>query len=53
MEQALRRTASRRPDLLAAIDPASLDKRLQLLLAELLEAQSDGRFPVVDPDVAK
>jgi tRNA (guanine37-N1)-methyltransferase len=53
MEQALRRTASRRPDLLAAIDPAALDKRLQPLLAELLEAQSDGRFPVVDPDVAK
>ena len=57
MEQALRRTAKRRPDLLAAIDPATLDKKLRPALAELLEAldqaSSDTRFPVAGPDVAK
>jgi tRNA (guanine37-N1)-methyltransferase len=34
-EQALRRTAARRPDLLAALDPAGLDRRDRELLAEL------------------
>ncbi len=52
-EQALRRTAERRPELLARIDPASLEKKLRPVLAELLEAQSDGRFPVPGVDVAE
>ncbi|MDQ1702813.1 MAG: tRNA (guanine37-N1)-methyltransferase [Frankiaceae bacterium] len=56
-EQALRRTAERRPELLARIDPASLEKKLRPVLAELLEAQSearsDGRFPVSGVDVAE
>ncbi|MDQ1679177.1 MAG: tRNA (guanine37-N1)-methyltransferase [Frankiaceae bacterium] len=52
MEQALRRTAERRPELLPAIDPASLDKKLRPLLAELLE-QSGGRFPLPGTDVAE
>ncbi|MCU1678895.1 MAG: tRNA (guanine-N1)-methyltransferase [Frankiales bacterium] len=53
MEQALRRTAARRPELLAQIDPATLDKKLRPLLAELLQAQSDGRFPDTGVDVAE
>jgi tRNA (guanine37-N1)-methyltransferase len=52
MEQALRRTAERRPELLASIDPAALDKRLRPLLAELIE-QSGGRFPLPGTDVAE
>jgi tRNA (guanine37-N1)-methyltransferase len=52
MEQALRRTAGRRPELLASIDPAALDKRLRPLLAELIE-QSGGRFPLPGTDVAE
>jgi tRNA (guanine37-N1)-methyltransferase len=34
-DQALRRTAERRPDLVAALDPAALDRRDLALLAEL------------------
>ena len=60
-EQALRRTAEQRPELLVAIDAATLDKKLRPLLAELLEAhrdaqsqaQADGRFSVPDPHVAE
>jgi tRNA (guanine37-N1)-methyltransferase len=45
-DQALLRTASRRPDLLAALDPASLDKRDVALLRE-------AGFPVPGEDMAK
>jgi tRNA (guanine37-N1)-methyltransferase len=45
-DQALLRTASRRPDLLAALDPAGLDKRDIALLTE-------AGFAVPEADVAK
>jgi tRNA (guanine37-N1)-methyltransferase len=47
-DEALRRTASRRPDLLAALDPATLDARDVALLAELGWAvEPDGVRPAV------
>jgi len=45
-DEALLRTARRRPDLLAALDPASLDRRDRELLA-------GGGFPVPEGDMAK
>jgi tRNA (guanine37-N1)-methyltransferase len=45
-DQALRRTAARRPDLLGALDPASLDKRDVALLRE-------GGFDMPGVDVAQ
>jgi tRNA (guanine37-N1)-methyltransferase len=45
-DQALVRTASRRPDLLAALDPADLDRRDVAVL-------EDAGFQIIDPDVAK
>jgi tRNA (guanine37-N1)-methyltransferase len=51
-DESLRRTAARRPDLVAALDPAGLDR---FDLATLVECgwQSDGsRFRRVDPPVA-
>jgi tRNA (guanine37-N1)-methyltransferase len=44
-EESLRRTAERRPDLLAALDPDRLDRRGRPALG--------GGFPGFDPDVAK
>jgi tRNA (guanine37-N1)-methyltransferase len=52
-EQALRRTAERRPELLAGIDPADVDKKLRPVLAELLQARADARLPVSGADVAE
>jgi tRNA (guanine37-N1)-methyltransferase len=45
-DQALVRTAARRPDLLAALPPGALDARDAAALAE-------AGFPVLRPDVAK
>ncbi len=45
-EQSLVRTATRRPDLMAAVDPASLDKRDIAVLNEV-------GFQITAPDVAK
>jgi tRNA (guanine37-N1)-methyltransferase len=45
-EQALLRTARRRPDLLAALPPEALDKRDRAVLAE-------GGFQIPAPDMAK
>jgi tRNA (guanine37-N1)-methyltransferase len=45
-DEALRRTAQRRPDLLAALDPAQLDRHDRALL-------SGGGFPVPGGDMAK
>jgi tRNA (guanine37-N1)-methyltransferase len=45
-DQALLRTASRRPDLLAALDPGSLDKRDVALLR-------DAGFPVPGENMAE
>ena len=53
-DQALRRTSERRPDLLAALDPAALDAADRAVLAELGWAVGpDGRLargsaPVAD-----
>jgi tRNA (guanine37-N1)-methyltransferase len=48
-EQALRRTAERRPDLIAGLDPARCDARDLAVLATLGWAVRDGRFsPVAD-----
>ncbi len=43
-DQALRRTAERRPDLIARLDPTLLDKRDRELLAELGWTEQDGRL---------
>ena len=43
-EQALARTAARRPDMLAALDPSSLDRRDLALLGELGWEVRDGRL---------
>ncbi len=51
--QALRRTAERRPDLLAALDPATLDRDDVALLAELgWGLQANGRLGLTAPPVA-
>jgi len=52
-DQALRRTADRRPDLLAAFDPASLDAHDLALLAELgWGVHAGGRLGFTAPPVA-
>jgi tRNA (guanine37-N1)-methyltransferase len=52
-EQALRRTADRRPDLLAALDPEMLDRHDIALLAELgWSLQPSGRLGLTAPPVA-
>jgi tRNA (guanine37-N1)-methyltransferase len=52
-EQALRRTAERRPDLVAALDPETLDRRDIALLAELgWSLQPSGRLGLTAPPVA-
>jgi len=52
-DQALRRTADRRPDLLAALDPATLDAQDLALLAELgWSVQAGGRLGFAAPPVA-
>lgn len=64
-DEALRRTATRRPDLLARLDPASLDAHDRAVLAELSEhsestepagtaESAEGRgFPPLPPPVAE
>jgi tRNA (guanine37-N1)-methyltransferase len=47
-DEALRRTASRRPDLLAALDAEALDARDRAVLAELGWTVADGRVQPVD-----
>ena len=50
-DEALRRTAARRPDLVAALDPAGLDRHDVALLAELGWQVRDGRVaPVAGAD---
>ncbi len=52
-DQALRRTAARRPDLVAALDPAALDERDLAVLAEAgWRRGEDGRFGAAPPAVA-
>jgi tRNA (guanine37-N1)-methyltransferase len=52
-DQALRRTADRRPDLLTALDPAALDAHDLALLAELgWSVQAGGRLGFTAPPVA-
>lgn len=52
-DQSLRRTASVRPDLVAALDPAELDITDRATLAELgWEPGADGRFRRTAPDVS-
>jgi tRNA (guanine37-N1)-methyltransferase len=52
-DQALRRTAGRRPDLVAALDPETLDRRDIALLAELgWSLQPSGRLGLTAPPVA-
>ena len=51
-DQALRRTAARRPDLLAALDAGALDRRDLALLAELGWRVRDGRLVPDGPAVA-
>ena len=52
-DQALRRTAERRPDLLAALDPETLDRHDMDLLAELgWSRQPHGRLGPTAPPVA-
>lgn len=56
-DESLRRTATRRPDLLAALDPSSLDRADSTLLAELGWVVEDGspgrpRLVRVPPPVA-
>jgi tRNA (guanine37-N1)-methyltransferase len=46
--EALRRTASRRPDLLAALDPTTLDAADRALLAELEAGFGEAQGPVAD-----
>ncbi len=49
-DEALRRTAARRPDLVAALDPAALDARDAALLAGLgWQVAADGVRPVAPP----
>jgi tRNA (guanine37-N1)-methyltransferase len=51
-EQALRRTAERRPDLVVRLDPGALEPADRALLAELGWQEKDGRFSPVAPPVA-
>ena len=51
-DEALRRTAVRRPDLLERLDPAALDRHDLALLAELGWAPADGRLARVTGPVA-
>jgi tRNA (guanine37-N1)-methyltransferase len=51
-DEALRRTAARRPDLVAALDPAALDRRDLELLAELGWAVDGARLVASPPAVA-
>jgi tRNA (guanine37-N1)-methyltransferase len=51
-DQALRRTAERRPDLVARLDPATLDAADRVLLASLGWRERDGRFSYQPPHVA-
>jgi tRNA (guanine37-N1)-methyltransferase len=51
-DQALRRTAERRPDLLARLDPARLDPRDLAVLAELGWQLADGRISPLPGAVA-
>ncbi|MGH8867937.1 MAG: tRNA (guanosine(37)-N1)-methyltransferase TrmD [Actinomycetes bacterium] len=51
-DQALRRTASNRPDLVARLDPAGLDARDREVLAEVLGPQALVRFLGGPPSVA-
>jgi len=51
-DQALRRTAQRRPDLVAQLDPAALDPADRSLLATLGWHERDGRFSYRPPPVA-
>jgi tRNA (guanine37-N1)-methyltransferase len=51
-DQALRRTAQRRPDLVARLDPAALDPADHSLLATLGWYEQDGRFSYLPPPVA-
>jgi tRNA (guanine37-N1)-methyltransferase len=51
-EQSLRRTAERRPDLVAALDPASVDDADRALLADLGWIERNGRFRHTSPAVA-
>lgn len=48
-DQALRRTAERRPDLIARLDPAALDARDRAVLDAVLD---EAGFPVPPPSVA-
>ncbi len=51
-DQALRRTAARRPDLLAALDPAGLDARDRAVLAEEGWSPQGDRLAETTPAVA-
>jgi len=51
-DEALRRTAARRPDLIGRLDPAGLDARDRALLAELGWTEHQGRFSRGRPPVA-
>ncbi|MCP2324944.1 tRNA (guanine37-N1)-methyltransferase [Hamadaea flava] len=51
-DQALLRTAARRPDLVAALDPATLDKKDRATL-DAAGVMWPGRFPPGVPDVAE
>ncbi|RJK98258.1 tRNA (guanosine(37)-N1)-methyltransferase TrmD [Vallicoccus soli] len=52
-DEALRRTAARRPDLVARLDPAALDRRDLAVLADAGWAPgADGRFGRTSPAVA-
>lgn len=51
-DQALQRTAQRRPDLIAALDPARVDDRDRAVLAQLGWVEADGRFRPPPPAVA-
>ncbi len=51
-DERLRRTASRRPDLLAALDPAAFDRADLAVLAEQGWIADGGRFRRADPAVA-
>jgi tRNA (guanine37-N1)-methyltransferase len=51
-DEALRRTAARRPDLIARLEVAATDTRDRALLAELGWTERDGRFSRDRPPVA-
>jgi tRNA (guanine37-N1)-methyltransferase len=51
-DEALRRTARRRPDLVARLDPARLDAADRSVLAEQGWQERDGRFTLGPPPVA-